>query len=117
MKTKCFQVNRVQGRSETIETGLKDDKGRDIVYFTSRVEYDLIPAPEGADCYYEAVPGHRIEGRVQPGRRQYDAEKGDARSFGAYVYPFTAETPAQLETLLAKKVASGIARYRKIGAK
>jgi len=109
-KTLCCRVNETK-TNEHVETALVDSKGRKIGYSVSRYSYDYAAVPEGQTWgARECEPGTReYAGHVQPTR--------DGASFGAYTPTCYASTESDRDAMIAKKLETGIARYRKLTAK
>ena len=104
--TLCCRANQTK-TIEHVETDMVDAKGRKIGYSVIRCDYDYVAVPAGQTWgAAEVVPGtHEFEGCVQPTR--------DGADFGACTPPCRASTAAERDAMVAKKLASGIARYAK----
>lgn len=91
--------------TESIDLGIRDEKGRAVGYRVERLEVDYIPAPEGAYAYYHRVPGHFYAANVHPTR--------DGVRFGACVPTFEAPTVEAREAGIRQRIAAGSKRYSK----
>jgi len=107
--TKNKTLTEGSHRVESIDTGMKDEKGRAVGYSVSRYDATVVEAGPGQG-YYPSMAGVDVGttvygARVQPTR--------DGKGFGASAERITALSEDAREVEIAQKLTQGRKRYAK----